>query len=105
MSAWDINVESVASILSSEKTEAETTLSTAMEGVGTALQGLFSTTGGEGGTQLVAAAVSEWCTNHQNDFKSVGNTISNVLTNTKSAVDSYLAHDEAAALEFQRKAK
>lgn len=105
MSAWDINPSSVASILNSEKTEAEGNLSTAITGVGTALQGLVTATGAEDKAPLVATAIGDWYTNHEIDFTSVGNTVSNVLTNTKNAVDSYLEHDESAALEYQRSAK
>ena len=103
MSAWSIDPEGVAGILTAEQTEVEDVLSPAVEGIGTAQETVFGATQTE--APLVAAALSEWTSLHEVDFTSLANTVSNVLTNTVEAVNAYLRHDEEAALEFQRQAK
>jgi len=103
VSAWSIDPEGVAGILTAEQTEVEDVLSPAVEGIGTAQETVFGATQTE--APLVAAALSEWTSLHEVDFTSLANTVSNVLTNTVEAVNAYLRHDEEAALEFQRQAK
>ena len=103
MSAWSIDPEGVAGILTAEQTEVEDVLSPAVEGIETAQETVFGATQIE--VPFVAAALNKWTSLHEADFTSLANTVSNVLTNTVEAVNAYLRHDEEAALEFQRQAK
>lgn len=103
MSAWSIDPEGVAGILTAEQAEVENHLSPAVEGIGKAQEAVAGATQTE--APLVAAALSEWTSLHEADFMSIANTVNNVLTNTVRAVNAYLQADEEAALEFQRQAR
>ncbi|WP_128683178.1 DUF6507 family protein [Actinomyces qiguomingii] len=123
MSSWDIDPEGVAQVLAEEQALVDSTpgqegdFTTALNGVGTELNnaitpctdasGMGTNSNGEELMQsaLVASAIIDWFDTHKPDFESITTTISNVLNNTVSAVNAYQQHDEAAALEFQRKAK
>ena len=123
MSSWDIDPDGVAQVLSAEQELVDSTpgqegdFTSALNGVGTELNnaitpcteasGMGTTADGEELPQsaLVASAIIDWFDTHKSDFESITTKISNVLNNTVNAVNAYLQHDEAAALEFQRNAK
>ncbi|WP_136312970.1 DUF6507 family protein [Actinomyces procaprae] len=123
MSAWDIDPDGVAQVLSEEQTLVDSTpgqegdFTSALNGVGIELEnaiapcteasGMGTNSNGEELMQsaLVASAIVDWFDTHKSDFESITTTISNVLNNTVSAVNAYQQHDEASALEFQRQAK
>ena len=111
MSTWDITPSSVETILTSVENTAENDMSTALADISTEANNAAdactapSTVLQGGNAPLVASAISEWFTLHETEFNSLSTTTTNVLTNTGQAVNSYLDHDETAALEFQRKAK
>ncbi|NDR53667.1 DUF6507 family protein [Actinomyces sp. 565] len=122
MSAWDIDPDGVAQVLSDEQALVDSTpgqegdFTTSLNGVSDELgnvvtpcaeaSGMGTDSNGEELMQsaLVAKAVIDWIDTHKPDFESVTTTISNVLNNTVKAVDAYQQHDEASALEFQRQA-
>lgn len=123
MSSWDIDPDGVEQVLSDEQGLVDSTpgqegdFTTALNGVGDELNnamtpctessGMGTNSNGEELMQsaLVASAIADWFDTHKTDFESITTTISNVLNNTVNAVNAYLQHDEAAALEFQRKAQ
>lgn len=110
MSSWDIDPTTVSSILNSEKDLAENDLTDALNDVSTEADSamdtcLAATTLNPGGeAQLVASAIYDWFSLHQEELTGLGTTVVNVTTNTADAVQSYLDHDEDSALEFQRAA-
>ncbi len=76
-----------------------------MSGVIAAMSNVVNAASAQGKAPLVASAVSDWYDNHEANFVDIADWISNAVSNTKSAVNAYLKHDEDTALQYQRKVK
>ena len=103
MSGWDIDPASVGTILESEKNTVDNELSPALNDIVTALNNVITATHTD--AALVSGTVGEWWSMRDPEITTLATSVGNILNNTVSAVNAYIAHDEESALVFQQAAK